>query len=54
MNDICAGCDLDREICSCTPALVPLTKRRRLFSTCPVHYQRDQYDPRDFAEEVRR
>lgn len=51
MNDICDHCDLDREICSCSRALVSLTKRRRLYPTCLAHYLRDQYDPRDFMKE---
>lgn len=53
MNDICHHCDLDREICSCTRALVYLTKSARLIPTRPDHYLRDQYDPRDDKEGFR-
>lgn len=49
-NDICSGCDLDREICSCAPSSVPPVKRGCLFATRPIDYWRDQFDPRDFKE----
>lgn len=52
VNDVCQLCDLDREICSCIPA-PRAAPRRHLFRTCPVHYWRDQFDPRDFKEERR-
>lgn len=49
MNDVCLMCDFDRPICSCTRRS-PVPPRQRLFATLPVHYWRDQYDPRDFKE----